>query len=386
MFMQKRLLTYLVLTFLAFSFSIAPLTADNLHLGITPTMNMNTCPATPPAGLVVTGVTSTTISIAWFSGAGLYYKIDVYDLTGGYGLSPMYTTGSSVTISNLTPSHDYQISVSASYCPDGPYGDPAVAYVTTGIIIIDGIVYIQSPCTPQGGNTTIPGIIYTSCVAISGNVAQPYSNAFIGQLTYQGAILHFGMAWEQDTLHIGKVGNQGYASDSGYTFHQISTESVLCRYNGSPLFTATFNANVVNVAGVDFSFMQQCTLSRCGAVSCDPPGSVIGNGDDGLPHKKELGAQPNDRSQGEKNLEAIVAPNPFSEYARVQYALIEPAVVEINLYDVLGKLVQTVQPTELLPAGNHETIVSGAGLPDGVYFLTVQTGSERKNYTLVKRE
>ena len=348
---------------------------------------MNTCPATPPAGLVVTGVTSTTISVAWFSGAGLYYKIDVYDLTGGYGLSPMYTTGSSVTINNLTPNHDYQISVSASYCPDGPYGDPAIAYVTTGIIIIDGIVYIQSPCTPQGGNTTIPGIIYTSCVDMSGNVAQPYSNAFIGQLTYQGAILHFGMAWEQDTLHIGKVGNQGYTSDGGYTFHQLSTESVLCRYNGSPLFTATFNANAVNVAGVDFSFMQQCTLSRCGAVSCDPPGSLIGGGNDGgLSGKKKLGSEANERSQPESNIDVMVAPNPFSENTRVQYVLSEPTVVEIKLYDVLGKLVQVVQPAESLPAGNHEATVDGAGLPDGVYFLTVQTGDKHKNYTLVKRE
>ena len=115
-FMQKRLVTYLVLTFLALSFLRAPLAADNFHPGITHTMN--TCPAPPPSGLILTDVTSTTISVAWFSGSGSYYKIDAYDLTAGYGLSPIYTNGSSTTINNLTPNHDYQISVSASYCPD----------------------------------------------------------------------------------------------------------------------------------------------------------------------------------------------------------------------------------------------------------------------------
>jgi len=384
--MQMRLFTYLVLTFLALSFSRAPLAADNFNPGITRTMN--TCPATPPAGLVVTGITPTTISVAWFSGAGLYYKIDAYDLTGGFGLSPTYTTGSSVTVNNLTPNHDYQISVSASNCPDGPYGDPIAIYATTGNIIVEGIIYVQTPCTPpQGGNTTTPGIIYTNCVAKSSNTAQPYTDAFIGRITYQGAILHFSMAWEQDTLHIGKVGNQGYASDSGYTFHQFSTEMVVCRYNGTPLFSATFDASAIDIAAVDFSFMQQCTFSRCGAVSCDPPGSLIGGGNDGrLSGKKKLGSEANERGQPESIIDVMVAPNPFSESTRVQYALSEPTVVELKLYDVLGKLVQIVQPAESLPAGNHEVTVDGTGLPDGVYFLTVQTGDKHKNYTLVKRE
>lgn len=381
--MQKRLVKHLLLGFAAFLVLALPLAASNLHLG--PNDNeTGSCPAPQPSGLTVTGTSATTISIAWFSGAGLYYKIEVYDMTASQSLPDMYTIGSSALIDSLPTAHDFEIKVSASYCSDGPYGTAAVVYASTGNIIVEGIVYIQSPCTPQGGSTVTPYTPYPNCVDESNYVNSPFDNAAIGKLTYQGAVLYFAMAWEQDTLHIGKVGNQGYASDANYVFYPINDQSAVCRYDGTPIFTATLIQNALDVAQVDLYFFQQCTFTRCGVVSCEPE-QLPHDNNNGLPKKKSEGEGAEEREQ-DQNIVTLPTPNPFSEHARLQYQLSEPTTVEIKLYDVLGKLAQTVQSATLLSKGTHEAIVDGATLPDGVYILTVQTGTEHKTFTLVKRE
>lgn len=68
-------------------------------------------------------------------------------------------------------------------------------------------------------------------------------------------------------------------------------------------------------------------------------------------------------------------PNPFRTTTRLRYALSESAPVEMNLYDVLGRHVQTLVDAEK-GAGRYTVTLDGADLAPGTYFVRVRTGTQ----------
>jgi len=69
------------------------------------------------------------------------------------------------------------------------------------------------------------------------------------------------------------------------------------------------------------------------------------------------------------------APNPFRTTTRLRYALSESASVEMNLYDVLGRHVQTLVDAER-GAGRYTVTLDGAGLAPGTYFVRIRTDTQ----------
>ena len=78
-------------------------------------------------------------------------------------------------------------------------------------------------------------------------------------------------------------------------------------------------------------------------------------------------------------------PNPFNPSTTIGYQLAEGCKVTLKIYDVLGKIVETLVD-EYKPAGRYETGFSAAKLPSGVYFYQLRTGSyvETKKMLLLK--
>jgi len=73
-----------------------------------------------------------------------------------------------------------------------------------------------------------------------------------------------------------------------------------------------------------------------------------------------------------------VSPNPFSSCATISFELAEPQVVDLEFFDLGGRLVQDLMDDNPLPAGNCETTwtgtdASGAQLANGVYFCRLST-------------
>jgi hypothetical protein len=81
-----------------------------------------------------------------------------------------------------------------------------------------------------------------------------------------------------------------------------------------------------------------------------------------------------------------LAPNPFAQTTTLNYQLAQTTVVQIQVFDAMGRLVQTPQPTATLPEGPQTAIVDGAGLPNGVYFVVLQTDGQRQVQRLVKQD
>ena len=67
-------------------------------------------------------------------------------------------------------------------------------------------------------------------------------------------------------------------------------------------------------------------------------------------------------------------PNPFNPSTTIKYQIPELSFVTLKVYDVLGIEVATLINGEK-PVGSYEVEFDGTGLPSGVYFYRLKTGS-----------
>lgn len=72
-------------------------------------------------------------------------------------------------------------------------------------------------------------------------------------------------------------------------------------------------------------------------------------------------------------------PNPFNPSTKIQYSISSNQVVQLKIYDVLGKELITLVNNEQ-PAGTYEVNFDGNNLTSGIYFYTITAG----NYTDTK--
>lgn len=372
--MKKRTIRYLLpllslLLWLSVSFANSG-NSKNATLPFAPT----NCPAPPPDWITTTNVTPASISLLWQAAQiNLYYKVEGQDLTAGTSLPTQYVITPFTTFSNLTPGHTYQFDVSTSYCPGGPWGT-ARSY-TASTIIIDIIMQLQNSCTPNINRPTGIGTSYDYCVLQSTSSNPPYTNGFVGRLQYDGSNLDFGVALTGSTMHAGKIsGSQNFifeATNNG--------AEAVCKYGSTLLFTIS-NLNFINsfdrayftiTFEGDYGNFSYCT-------NCTEGG---GSGSMGRENKAGESTRATNII-----LEPKLSPNPFNEFATFQYKITEAGLVEINLYDAIGQLVRVVEKMSPHEPGQYEAMIDGAGLPDGVYFLSVATGQQREVFKLVKRE
>ena len=67
------------------------------------------------------------------------------------------------------------------------------------------------------------------------------------------------------------------------------------------------------------------------------------------------------------------APNPFADRTRLRYRLPETGPVRLEVFDLLGRRVATLVDGEQ-EAGPHETMLQGARLASGAYFVRLTSG------------
>jgi hypothetical protein len=78
-------------------------------------------------------------------------------------------------------------------------------------------------------------------------------------------------------------------------------------------------------------------------------------------------------------------PNPFNATTSIQYDLPEESEVTIEIYNILGRKVETLI-SGILPAGWHSVIWDAENQPSGVYFYRINAGEnvESRNCLLLK--
>jgi hypothetical protein len=66
-------------------------------------------------------------------------------------------------------------------------------------------------------------------------------------------------------------------------------------------------------------------------------------------------------------------PNPFNSSTTIEYGLPEPGRVRIDIYDLLGRRVETLVDEEMQP-GRHQVTWDASGYSSGVYFYRIEAG------------
>lgn len=69
----------------------------------------------------------------------------------------------------------------------------------------------------------------------------------------------------------------------------------------------------------------------------------------------------------------VISPNPISSTGKVNFSLNEPCTAVLSIYDVTGRLVNTLVNTELT-GGDYSINVDAAGMTAGIYMVRLQAG------------
>jgi hypothetical protein len=75
-------------------------------------------------------------------------------------------------------------------------------------------------------------------------------------------------------------------------------------------------------------------------------------------------------------------PNPFNARTTIRFVLPEPQDVELTVYDLLGRRVETLKDVPL-PAGVHNVRFDASDYPSGVYFARLQAGGISKSVKML---
>ena len=69
------------------------------------------------------------------------------------------------------------------------------------------------------------------------------------------------------------------------------------------------------------------------------------------------------------------SPNPISLHTAISYTLSETGMVSLTVYDISGKLVETLVNEETQLEGNHSVLWDTGEMHSGIYFYRITTGS-----------
>ncbi len=81
---------------------------------------------------------------------------------------------------------------------------------------------------------------------------------------------------------------------------------------------------------------------------------------------------------------ACVHPNQFDEYTTLSYFLPEPSLVNVVLYDPVGRILFRQNRIQS-DAGSHELRINGQGLASGVYFLKFSAGRQSRVMKVIRK-
>ena len=100
-----------------------------------------------------------------------------------------------------------------------------------------------------------------------------------------------------------------------------------------------------------------------------------------LPHKLPVAPE---HVSSDKLDWGMAYPNPFTTSTTIRVELDMPEQVSIQVFDLLGRHIQTLVDTEMV-AGRHDVRFHMPGLATGVYFYTITSGAYTKTRRLIKQ-
>lgn len=193
---------------------------------------------------------------------------------------------------------------------------------------------------------------------------------------------------------------------SGISFSQTTHEVTVSNFSFSPAeLTITVgdavkwtnvsgNHNVLaddgsftsgSVAPAPWEFTHTFTVAGNNPYYCVPHGGPGGQGMAGVIVVQNAVSVPEDELLAYDFELKQNYPNPFNPSTRINFAISNASFVNLKVYDVIGNEIATLVSEEK-QAGNYEIDFDATGLPGGIYFYQIKSGSfiETRKMTLLK--
>jgi len=92
----------------------------------------------------------------------------------------------------------------------------------------------------------------------------------------------------------------------------------------------------------------------------------------------------NIQNKGFENTQMIVYPNPFKDKLFIDFNLDSYGPLQINLFNVQGKLVKTIINSDSIGIGHQSYAVNLENLNHGMYFIQIQAGDLIESKKIIK--
>ncbi|MGD1317847.1 T9SS type A sorting domain-containing protein [Chryseobacterium sp. 2R14A] len=78
-----------------------------------------------------------------------------------------------------------------------------------------------------------------------------------------------------------------------------------------------------------------------------------------------------------------ISPNPSSDFAKLDFELLQESSLSVQIFDIQGKLVKSVETNRVFNKGKNNIRFSISELLNGNYFVTIRTAEEKKSLQLI---
>ncbi|MFN8302345.1 MAG: T9SS type A sorting domain-containing protein [Saprospiraceae bacterium] len=379
------------------------------------------CELPPPDTVWIVGATQNSIKIAWKPVPGTYsYEASVVNLDGGSAPPPQTILAPNTDATFTVAPGKYKFTVKATSCPGGSYGEGRTVIGSTAIIIDEVVFQFCTPnsnrmpvdftvCVPYGFTPEMKAPVRAiSIEGITGSNQTPWKADFRLMMPCPGAFA-FDLNEAQSSNIIvtgGPVGNGSYYDLSFYTESNnalifkitnlswcTSNPAIVCPSNNNNGCGHGYGSCIVDLMPAPGVVIQTVKDNNIGTDQGKCQGTAPGFGwciNNPVMYKSTSEPDLDDLhtftpSENPAGL-LRVAPNPFTFGATITYGLTEDTPLNLVLYDAMGRPVKTLEQSDLTPAGVHHLDLDADALPPGMYYLVLQTASERRISSLVKSE
>lgn len=244
---------------------------------------------------------------------------------------------------------------------------------TTMLIQTDGKILLSGSSTRgSNGFGTIP------IIKLNSNGSLDNSFGIGGKVQYAVPGLEqiriYSMTLQQDNkiVVVGFIGS----------IDSVSISFLLARFNKDGSIDSTFGNNGIvlkDISGADDVLAGLAMQSDGKIVAC----GVSAYGMEVVRYLSGLDVGVLDLSVS--NNPVFIYPNPIQSQATLQYTLTKDEQISIELFDVLGKLVQQFIENETRTAGKHEEVLKlNELLPSGTYIINIGNGKNSQGVKIVK--
>ena len=177
--------------------------------------------------------------------------------------------------------------------------------------------------------------------------------------------------------------NDGKLLCSGYTFNTSNADALLIKFNADGSIDNQFNS--VGYVTTDFDnnndLAGNLSLGQDGKIVCSGITSI--DGVNQTIFTRHTVSELNNQSFSKSKFS--IYPNPVSEKINIQFQLIQPETISIDLFDMQGrKINQLMKETSFGNEYHNLEIILPTEISKGIYFVKISNGYQQQSLKIIK--